>query len=66
MHDREQKRPMKPSGVPSILIATPVMNSASHLSKYWENVRKLTFPHSAISVAFLDDDITRNGSTWRK
>ena len=70
VHDREQVRGPKPSGVPSILVATPVMNSklnsAKFLANYWACIRNLTFPHAAISVAILDDDISRNGSTWRR
>jgi hypothetical protein len=65
-HDREQSRRPKPTRVPSILIATPVMNSTQFLPNYWARIRNLTYPHAAISIAFLDDDESRNGDTWRR
>jgi hypothetical protein len=41
-----------------VLILTPLKDAASHLSKYFELVGDLTYPHHLIDLAFLVSDST--------
>ena len=63
--DLEQPLPPRTPG-PHVLILTPVKDAAKYLDMYFRNIRNLTFPHDHISIALLDDDEGRNGSTWKR
>lgn len=39
-----------------VLILTPVKDAAQHLSKYFELIAELTYPHDLIDLAFLVGD----------
>ena len=41
---------------PPVLIATPVKDAARHLPRFLSNLRRLSYPHSQISLAFLESD----------
>ncbi|KAK4234491.1 Anp1-domain-containing protein [Achaetomium macrosporum] len=41
-----------------VLILTPLKDASSHLSKYFELIAKLTYPHDLIDLAFLVSDTT--------
>jgi Anp1 len=62
-----------PLGVPTVLILSPMKSAAKYLDGFFDNLRKLTHPHAAISLGFLHsggavagDGITPNSSTWRR
>ncbi|KAI9020940.1 N-glycosyl-transferase [Phycomyces nitens] len=39
-----------------VLILTPFKESARHIERYFENINRLTYPHSLISLGFLVSD----------
>jgi hypothetical protein len=41
-----------------VLLLTPLKDASSHLSKYFELLAKLTYPHDLIDLAFLVSDTT--------
>ena len=45
-----------PHDAEAILIAVPVKNAAAHLPRFLANLRHLNYPHSQISIAFLESD----------
>ena len=49
---------------PKILIATPVKDARAYLPAYFENLRKLTYPHHRLSVAFLESDSVDGTYEW--
>jgi hypothetical protein len=62
-----------PPGVPTVLILSPMKGAAKYLDGFFENLRKLTHPHAAISLGFLHsggavaaDGMSPNSSTWRR
>lgn len=46
---------------PRILILTPLKDAARFLPRYWDNLRKLTYPHDRIAVGLLEGD-SRDGT----
>ncbi|KAJ2059499.1 hypothetical protein GGI17_004379 [Coemansia sp. S146] len=44
----------------SLLILTPLKNSAKHMTKYFQLIDKLNYPRHKISIAFLVSDSTDN------
>lgn len=47
---------LRPEDAPAILIATPVKDAARHLPRFVANLRRLSYPHERIAVAFLESD----------
>lgn len=41
---------------PRVLVLTPVKDAASLLDAYWDRLRALTYPRSALSLGFLESD----------
>lgn len=41
---------------PPLLICTPVKDAARHLPRFVANLRRLSYPHSRIALAFLESD----------
>jgi hypothetical protein len=57
--------PVRPAGAPAlprVLIATPIKNAREHLPRYLNNLRRLSYPHDRLSVAFLESD--SDDGTW--
>ncbi len=46
---------------PKILIATPVKDAKAFLTGFWQNLKKLSYPASKLSLAFLESD-SRDGT----
>jgi hypothetical protein len=50
-------RPLDASDTPpKVLILTPCKDAAGCLASYCDRVRRLTYPHDRISLAFLESD----------
>lgn len=45
----------QPEQQPLVLIATPVRDAARHLPRFVANLRRLSYPHRRIGLAFLED-----------
>jgi len=43
-----------------VLILTPVKNAENYIQRYFELLYQLTYPHSLISIAFLESDSSDN------
>lgn len=48
--------------LPQVLVATPVKNAASHLSRYFKMLEALDYPRDRLSLAFLESD--SSDGTW--
>ena len=46
----------KTGGLPRILILTPVKNAATHLDRFYEMLRNVSYPPSLLSLGVLDSD----------
>jgi GT2 family glycosyltransferase len=47
----------EPAAVPpKILILTPVKNARAHLPRYFENLRRLDYPHDRVAISLLESD----------
>ncbi len=63
--DATQSRPNSQPGN-TVLVLTPVKDAVRYLDRYFANLYNLTYPRHLLSLALLDDDESRNGSTWRR
>jgi len=63
---RRDSRPKETSSgeyTEQVLILTPVRDAAHVLSRYWELLYRLSYPHELISVGFLEGDSTDRSYT---
>ena len=57
-----RRAPKLVEAAPRVLILTPCKDAGGCLVSYCDRVRKLTYPHNRISLAFLESDSSDN--TW--
>ncbi len=52
----ERRRSREETGLPTVLILTPVKDAALFLPHFWSKLRALSYPHRRLSLAFLESD----------